>query len=709
MTLPTPLLRRVLLVVFAAIVAGCGGGGGDPIGIITETPTAPAPPPSEVPNEVARLTLPVNSDGVVEVPADVPGIGGTKLLIPPGAALQDTISIQVGYEDAPPAPLTDSATGEDPATVSKTLVLKVTEGGTETFNQPVTVTMPYDSTAAGGLPPTILYWDPEDQAYSPVSIVAWDETAGTVTFRTSHFSRFVAVVLRKLKGSLGVDTGFQLGRDSILHQNFGSYQFGGHAAAFASIASYYYGRKKAKPLYEFAQEGDLEQPVDDEITRTALSITYGVLMSKWNTVAQTASSLPDSITGLLMIQAMKATGKPVHMIMRGDTAQEGAHTVLVYAYDAVAGEFKIYDSNFPKNEVTMPWTPGNGFGTYSRAAAYQPEMFKNIGFATDDTYGAPRQFRRILSDWESGKLMDGFSTIDITDEQGIARRLQVNTPVLVRIPYADNQSVAGRFVRPSGSTKPVFLHVLQDGVQKTTTGIPIAADGSFALHFPAKLETRVEMMLVVSESHLDRGAGFSGFGKFSVQPEGKNFFVNFGFESGDMSGWSGATVRGSSRQPHTPTKLTIVTVGFDAIATDIPRVVFGQHALQVNDHDGGYHQSFVAQTATVPSTGNPQLNFKWSAVLEDPSHAPEDQPYVEVSVRNLTKGVDLYRKRFYSNDPNFTGWKTYRGGNWKAIDWQSVVLTGLSQYAGDQVELRIVGTDCALGGHGGYVYLDGEE
>ena len=82
---------------------------------------------------------------------------------------------------------------------------------------------------------------------------------------------------------------------------------------------------------------------------------------------------------------------------------------------------------------------------------------------------------------------------------------------------------------------------------------------------------------------------------------------------------------------------------------------------------------------------------------------------MDVTVRNLTKGIDLYRKRYFTSDPSFTGWKDYQGGTWKAIPWQSVVLSGLASYAGDEIELRIEGADCALGGHGGYVYLDGEE
>jgi hypothetical protein len=201
----------------------------------------------------------------------------------------------------------------------------------------------------------------------------------------------------------------------------------------------------------------------------------------------------------------------------------------------------------------------------------------------------------------------------------------------------------------------------------------------------------------------------TAFGKFTVQPQGKNFLVNFGFESGDVAGWSGQTSLLRDGTVSTPTKLTVVPAGFDPIATDLPTTAFGRYALRINDETPGYHRTFVAQRATVPGSGNPQLTFKWAAVLEDPTHDPNDQPYVEVSVRNITRGEDLYRKRYYTSDPSFPGWKDYLGGSWKAIPWQSVVLPGLAAYANEELELRIEGADCRLGGHGGYVYVDGEE
>ncbi len=386
-----------------------------------------------------------------------------------------------------------------------------------------------------------------------------------------------------------------------------------------------------------------------------------------------------------------------------------AHSVVVYGYDVMLARFRIYDSNFPKDDVTFDWNLISGFGNYSKAAAYPLTMFSRVGYASDDTFGASAKFQKIIDDWEGGRLPSYFSNLQVTDDTGASRTLSYGTEVKTKLAYQDGQTVTGRFIRPAGSSKPVYLHRYHDGVKQGVAGIPLDQSGSFTLAFANKLENKVEVMLLVSEAQRDPDSGLTAFGKFVVQPEGKNFFVNLGFELGNASGWSGQTRLLHSGAVSSPTRFAVVGSGFDPIATDLPTTVFGSHAARVNDASSGYHATFVSQRAIVPAAGNPQLNFRWAAVLEDPDHTPDDQPYVDVTVRNLTRGIDLYHRRYYTSDPSFTGWKDYFGGSWKAIPWQSVVLSGLSNYANDEIELRIEGADCGLGAHGGYVYLDGEE
>ena len=698
------LQALVLGLVLGLALAACNlDESGEPEGAAAAAPAA-----SEVPNEAARSQVLASAGMTIDVTADNSPLKGLKVQIPADAALDDS-EIQVGYEDAAPGAFSPDALAAGAKMVSRTLVLKAANGGPSTFTRPVTITLPYDTTVAAGLPPAVLYWDEAATRYRTVSVITVDRAKATVTFRTSHFSKFVAAVALTLNNLLPtVDTQFRVGADSILHPNFGSYQYGGHCAAYASMSTYYFGLAKTKKLYAFAQEDALEQPADDEITRTALTVTYALISSKWASVAGSIVVPAATDTGLLMLASMLITGQPLHLVMHSG-GSDGGHSVTAYGFDAAHKRFRIYDSNFPKDDITFPWDLANGFGAYSRAGSYPAGMFANIGYASDDTFGAPAQFAKIVADWEGGKLKDFYANLAVTDNKGVAQTLGYGKLVTTQIKYDDNQTVTGNFVRPAGSSKPVYLHVFRDGLKDAAVAPLIDSNGVFTLSFPKKLEQKSELLLLVSEHPRDVGNGFSGFGKFTVQAEGKNFFVNFGFESGDMTGWTSKTTLLNNGANFLPTKALVTNVGFDPIATDLPTAVFGLHAIRVNDSTPNYHTTFISQRATVPSTGNPQLRFQWAAVLEDPRHSPSDQPYVDVVVRNLSKNTELYRKRFFTSDPTFLGWKDYLGGSWKAIPWQAVVLGGLSAVAGDEIELRIDGADCGLGAHGGYVYFDGEE
>jgi hypothetical protein len=137
-------------------------------------------------------------------------------------------------------------------------------------------------------------------------------------------------------------------------------------------------------------------------------------------------------------------------------------------------------------------------------------------------------------------------------------------------------------------------------------------------------------------------------------------------------------------------------------------VYFGNSAARVNYSDGGYQISTISQTATVPDMINPTLEFYWAAVLEDPSHAADFQPYVDIIVTDDSTGSEIYHKHFYSNDPSYSGWISLIGGSWKGIPWQKVQFD-MSNSIGNVVTIRVEAADCGLGAHGGYVYVDGIE
>jgi hypothetical protein len=132
----------------------------------------------------------------------------------------------------------------------------------------------------------------------------------------------------------------------------------------------------------------------------------------------------------------------------------------------------------------------------------------------------------------------------------------------------------------------------------------------------------------------------------------------------------------------------------------------GNQSARINNSDNNYHISSASQTATVPNAANPQAKFYWAAVLEDPQHDPSEQPYVDVTVTD-DAGATLYSKHFYTNDPAYPGWLIF--GNWKAIPWQTITLGFAQADAGHQITVKVTAADCGYGGHGGYLYLDGDE
>jgi len=141
----------------------------------------------------------------------------------------------------------------------------------------------------------------------------------------------------------------------------------------------------------------------------------------------------------------------------------------------------------------------------------------------------------------------------------------------------------------------------------------------------------------------------------------------------------------------------------------------GNRALRINNGDNSYHTSSVMQTATIPSLANPVLKFAWAAVLEDPSHSIEDQPFVEVAVIDETLGIYIFREQYISGNPAFTGWQRLVKTNgatvsptdspWNVIPWQTMTID-VSSAIGHDVTIWVTASDCGLSAHGGYAYLD---
>ena len=179
-------------------------------------------------------------------------------------------------------------------------------------------------------------------------------------------------------------------------------------------------------------------------------------------------------------------------------------------------------------------------------------------------------------------------------------------------------------------------------------------------------------------------------------------FQNGGFETGDLSGWTigGGSNPGLTGSPpftaasivingSSPGPASAVGAIIDANAPDIVLARIGQHTAKINDEGTGALVTTLKQTVQVTNAdidsgdGLPHIRFAYAPVMDDPGHSPEDQPY------------------FY--DANFLNGT----GNWKYLPFQDVDAVLPADAVGESVELTVIAADCSLGGHAGYVYVDG--
>lgn len=713
------LWRLTAVALLTLSLAACGGGGGSDSSSNGGT-TTPVGTGIDGQADVAA------SGGTVAITDANSPIRGAKVVM--GAATLDGAErIQISHEDALPAPFNAQALALGAKAISKTVVL--TRSGTSDFGQAVAVTVPYDKAAlSADAVPIVVHWDTAAQSYTPVTIRKVDRTAGTVTFMTAHFSKYVVMVLDRLfdtvppTAALGTSTGFSPAVDGFFMRNFGSYNTpGGNCFGMAGYAAWYYASKKASRgagLYSLYRQGDSQMEEDDQVARELVVRAFKAGEQKGHIEAMNwvsdqgflTAHLAQRFTAYSLIQQLIVTRQPQILGLGAGTffSWSSGHAVTVYAYDDTKKVFRLYDNNFPAEVIELPWDPLSGFGAYPKNVSYDLYAFASFNQAY-----SPATLEGIYTGSEAGWPETFFPKITLTVPTELAAK-----PGTFEVASADNVKITGSVPRSSAGaaaanpTAQRYVHLYLNG---QSSGAATAIDNTrntFDITIPKlPVAAGTEVMLIVSQSP-DRWRGvFTSFKAFKVRVAGQYFFQNMGFETGAFSAWASERhLWGQQPGVITPSdKSNVMGSGtFDPYATDLPVSLFGKYAARVNNSDNSEHISSLRQTAVVPSGGNPTVRFYWAAVLEDPDHDPADQPYVDVTVRNLSKGSDLYKKRYYSNDPSYSGWKSYRSGSWKAIPWQLVDIP-VAAHVGDSLEIVVEAADCALGGHGGYVYLDAEE
>lgn len=200
-------------------------------------------------------------------------------------------------------------------------------------------------------------------------------------------------------------------------------------------------------------------------------------------------------------------------------------------------------------------------------------------------------------------------------------------------------------------------------------------------------------------------------------------FDNPGFEAGNSSGWTLHSgdwqSNGSETLNNTHQSDSAVITG--AGATDsktnggLQTVLAGNNSFRLNNAANGANFSTLTQSAT--SYGGTDLYFGFAAVLENPSasavpHSGLQTPKFSFNLVDNTTNTSLYSISFDSRDAVSQGITWHAGldvpsndSTWMFSDW-NIVHIDTSLVLNHSLTLTVMAYDCALGGHGGYAYID---
>jgi hypothetical protein len=130
----------------------------------------------------------------------------------------------------------------------------------------------------------------------------------------------------------------------------------------------------------------------------------------------------------------------------------------------------------------------------------------------------------------------------------------------------------------------------------------------------------------------------------------------------------------------------------------------GSVTLRLGNNNINAENEKLAYSFVVTAT-NYIFTYQFACVMEDPQHAPDEQPYFMVNMYDssmviIASGTDT----FYSAQPNVP-FITTPNGLIKYRRWTNISVD-LSAYVGQNVTVEFINSDCALGGHYAYTYID---
>jgi len=201
---------------------------------------------------------------------------------------------------------------------------------------------------------------------------------------------------------------------------------------------------------------------------------------------------------------------------------------------------------------------------------------------------------------------------------------------------------------------------------------------------------------------------------------GQSQCKNIGFEYGSLEGFEiywGYTDDILQNSPLTPGTTNDQHViqrridGFDPLSAalcnqnfELPLVGqgLGEYSLRLGNEPGGKRVARVVRELDV-TTENNFLILSYAVFLEDPAHAPVEQPRFIFKIKDINDNVLTCGEYDVFAGPSIVGFENC--DDWRVRPWTSAGFE-LQSFLGQRVRLEITTIDCDLGAHGGYAYMD---
>ncbi|MBK5285414.1 MAG: PKD domain-containing protein [Bacteroidia bacterium] len=192
----------------------------------------------------------------------------------------------------------------------------------------------------------------------------------------------------------------------------------------------------------------------------------------------------------------------------------------------------------------------------------------------------------------------------------------------------------------------------------------------------------------------------------------QSYCPNTDFEMSSFVNWVGST--GSCCPVSVPTpgivprRHTIITApGIDPNTCGglqiMPAFVGNAVCRLGNDMTGSQSERLVYPLSV--SSNNALFVYRYAVVLQDPGHAPGQQPNFGIRVLDQSGNIinPLCGQYWVEAGVGIPGFQSCGTVRWK--DWTTVGID-LTAYIGQNVQIEFTTADCGLGAHFGYAYLD---